>query len=257
MMSRNITAFLRGSLSIGIAATFPFGVSISVAHGAPSYVLTQGKQYEVCREYLTNLQLRQPSAARVSFEWQISQQLKNLRKPNWKTIDAVARLDVVQGIVMSAFDLSPPGRGATPEARSDYWDNQKVALLEEISRGTAKLESAQLDFDGDGVLDSAFRFGRRAYVIDEKLAQGGNPLVGWWYWFEGNRPSARAFSKYIGPYRLYDSFLFKGRFYLSSYSSYLFNIGQVSDYLVFEPKSVRAGEDLAMVQVCTFRYTNQ
>jgi hypothetical protein len=225
--------------------------------GEASYVLSRGQKYPLCREYLDNIRSL-GLLNTVTFEWPVSQESRNLRKPKWQPIDAKDRLDIVEKIYRARRDgtLGPNPLSDDDTARA--WERIRPAVLDEIASGVARLEQARVDFNNDGRAEQAFRYGRKVYSIGEKpvSATGEHTLWGYWYWFKGDAEALEeAWQPYSSLSLIHDMFFYKGRTYYSTYSTNTFRVGKLPDHVIYEPQATRGGLELSMTPICLFSHS--
>jgi hypothetical protein len=209
---------------------------------AGTFTLIEGKKYELCREYAKNLAAF-PDLTDQTYEWPLNPKLLDFKKPRWKTIDVREHMDIIKKLYIWSND---PLQQADDAAGEFYWQRQSNSVAEEIDKGAVRLERAHADFDNDGQTDIVYRY-YHPLLPEIRENADTRQIAGYWYIYVSGR-DIRISEKFRGnvyPTSLYDSFFFKGRFYL---------IGWVGgDLFVIELRGWEA-KDLAFTPVCKFRY---
>ena len=203
---------------------------------ADTFNLSHGRRYELCRAYEQNLKSF-PDLSSTTHIWPLDSKLSEFRHPEWKSVDALEHLDIVRTMYLWSAD---PQSKRDDVAAEDVWKEKAGAVLQGIKSGSVRLDRTRVDFGNDGHLDTVYRYYHPLYAGAPK------DRYGYWYLFfrDGSDEPSSAFRKYSGDMRLYDSFLFRGRFYLMRWDILGLNI--------IEPRSVRAGAGIALIPVCIF-----
>lgn len=206
---------------------------------ADTFTISYGKRYDLCRAYEQNLRSF-PELSSTTHVWPLDRQLTEFRQPHWQSVDPRDHLEVIQTIYLWSEDPQAKWDGS---AAKNAWNAKEKSVLDQIKSGLVQLDRARIDFNNDGRLDTVYRYYHPLYAGAPK------ERYGYWYLFfdDSTNTPATVFRKYSGDMRLYNSFLFRGRFYLIRWDVLGLN--------VLEPQSVRKGADLAITPVCIFNVT--
>jgi RNAse (barnase) inhibitor barstar len=208
---------------------------------AQSFELASGGRFKLCHAYERNLDSL-GDVSRQTYEWPLNPNLKDFRKPRWRVVDPLQNIEVIKKMYLWR-DSEHIGLAAATAANK--WAQEEPKILDLVRQGLVRLETTRVDFDNDGHLDRVYRYFHpilfRGHTEDEPPE-----FFGWWYiYFNDRNPAvSNSFINYFSE-GVYDSFYFKGRFYLIGWL--------VSPLVIFEPHAVSDG--LAFEQVCAFDYT--
>jgi hypothetical protein len=212
---------------------------------ARSFELAEGGRFKLCHAYQHNLDSLGDDIPRQTYEWPVDPNLRDFRTPRWRAVDPLQNIDVIKKMYLWR-DSKNIGLAAATAANK--WPEEEPRILDLVRKGVVRLETARVDFDNDGHFDRVYRYYHpillRGHTEDEPAE-----FFGWWYiYFNDRNPAvSESFRGYFGEGRLYDSFHFKGRFYLTGWLA-----GQL---IIFEPQAVPDLPGLAFEQVCAYDYT--
>jgi hypothetical protein len=213
---------------------------------AGSFQLVSGKRFDLCRAYDKNLRSF-PDLTSQTYEWPLNPKLKSFAKPRWNAVDARENLSVIKKLYLWAMDPYGSLDAATAESR---WQQKLPDILQMIDKGMVRLEITRLDFDNAGRPDRVYRY-YHPIRFDKSKSGPPHAVYGYWYVFFDDRDPAVSddFRSSSGEGRLYDSFFFRGRFYL---------IGWFGGGLaIFEPQAVPEESGILIRPVCSFRYAGE
>jgi hypothetical protein len=228
----------RETASLVLAALLSFAVLQLWAASAYAGTLKlgYGRQFQLCRAYEQNLRSF-PDLNLLDREWPVDPALKEFRKPQWRSVDARKDLDIIKTIFVWQTDPNQQLGAAKAEAK---WQEELPQVLDLMEHRRIRLDRARVDFDADGEVDRVYRY----YHPTKFFASGAPPLYGYSYIYFPSDSQYPAESWRIYSGHLYDSFLFRGRFYL---------IGWLPLGLTIqEPKAGTQGINLA--DVCIFKF---
>ena len=236
-----IRVLSRATQSVIFLLTGILVVSSSSPTRADTFTLRKGERYALCREYEENLNSF-PDLPASTNVWPLNPKLADFRKPRWVPVELNQNLSIIRTMYLWNLD---PQHGLDSSAAERAWKEKENVLRRQIAGGSVRLDRARIDFDGNGRVGTVYRFYHPLYE--------GAPenRYGYWYLFFDNgadKPLA-AFRRYSGELKLYDSFLFRGRFYLVRWDVLGLN--------VLEPRSIPEEHELALVPVCILQPSKQ
>jgi hypothetical protein len=213
----------------------------------PGYFkLDRGQRYSLCREFDANLKLF-PQLNQQTMEWPIDPKFKDFRKPVWQKINALQNMDVIQQIYI--YYNNPK---AHPDA--EVWPVAEPQVREWIVSGDATLETTSVDFDGSGHKSIAYRFYhpmKQVWLSPTGENHMWDVHAYWYIFYSRDDGPISGYRVPISTLFVYaDSFLFKGRFFLISWSG--------PGPTIWELRSVRNFQDhLAPYGICDFSYVEE
>jgi hypothetical protein len=215
---------------------------IAQVWGGPAYASTfaliHGRQFELCRGYEQNLK-SYATPSRLDHEWPLDPALKEFRKPQWQSVDARENLEIVKTIFLWRTDPNKRDGGAKAEAK---WQEELPRTLTLIENKQVRLDLARVDFDADGKADRVYRY----YHPIKFLSSGAPPEYGYSYIYFPDDSQYPEESWRMDAGNLYDSFLYRGRFYLLGWFS--------PGLTIWEPKGGSQG--VALIGVCVFKFND-
>jgi hypothetical protein len=224
-------------------------LSALFCHSAPthagSFELIKGKRYELCRSYDKNLKSF-PDLSDKTEEWPLDPKLKDFSKPNWTRVDIQQHKDVVKTLYIWSNDpnVLSNGNPQAEEAGERFWQQQSKVVTEQIDAGVVRLERAQFDFDGDGYVDTVYRYYHPLQFVYRNLTK---QAAGYWYiYYSGRNPRISGyFRPLINDAVLFDSFFFKQCFHLITW---------FGDQLFIEQPTSLNPNGMFVQTICEFRY---
>jgi hypothetical protein len=214
---------------------------------AGSFTLIEGKQYELCREYAKNLAAF-PDLSDKTYEWPLDPKLKDFAKPRWEAVDVQQHMDIVKTLYIWSY------RGY--EGRFDpeqIWQSKSAEVLADIARDTVRLEMAKIDFNHTGSADIVYRYYHELPARD-KANSSGTQAQGYWYTYRSSLDARLSdqFRTYESFDSFFDSFLFKGRFYLIDLGTYGRDLA--TTLTIREPTADVKRVEAFLNPVCRYRY---
>jgi hypothetical protein len=222
--------------SPSLAIAFALSVFLPMLARAGTFELDYGHQFKLCHAYEQNLKSF-PNLGRLDHEWPLNPALQEFRKPRWRSVDARADLEIIKTMFLWRTDPYERIEAMKAEAK---WQEELPRTLELIENRQVRLETTRVDFDADGKSDRVYRY----YHPIQSFSGGAPPLYGYSYTYfpsDGQYPeqSWRIYSK-----DYYDSFLYRGRFYLIGWSP----LGLTIE----EPNAGSQG--ISLTGVCIFKF---
>jgi hypothetical protein len=237
----------------GLACLAPLLLWSGSAHSR-TFELIYGKQFALCRAFQNNLAAF-PDLSEKTYEWPLDPKLTDFKKPRWRPVDIRQRMDMIR--MLHEWNYNPLGDvGEDAPAREKFanssWERDSHLIPDAIAKGLARLEGTRLDFDHDGTVDTVYRyFHQIPEVLRPQVATRG-PTEGYWYVYldDGADKAFKPFQEYSRWDVLYDSFLYRGRFYLIAWQYGQLRISEPHKFL----HGTKASDaDFALIEVCRFR----
>jgi len=171
----------------------------------------------------------------------------------WQHMNIIKTLHEWNYDPLGDINQDPVTAAANKKFADESWARDSQRLPDEIANGSARLEVTHLDFDHDGTVDTVYRYFHRIPQELRSQVVNSQPTEGYWYIYFGTSDdlAAKLFREYSQWDILYDSFSYKGRFYLIAWLYH--------ELRIFEPKKFRHGAgvsespDLTQIEVCRFR----
>jgi hypothetical protein len=220
--------------SVSIAVALALSLLWSNWTLAAKSELTYGRHFALCHAYAKNLRSFS-DLSRNTHEWPLDPALKEFRKPGWRRVDPRQHIAIIKTMYIWHID---PHEGLDYTAVEARWKEEEPKVLALIDQDSVRLEMAHVDFDADGTMDRAYRY----YHPIQSFTNGAPPIYGYSYLYfqDEDKEPAAAWRLRAAP--AYDSFLFRGRFYLIAWSP----LGLT----ILEPKLTSHG--IALPSVCSF-----
>lgn len=234
---------------IFIAIIFTF-VFTSLA-SAGEYVLTEGKDKEVCIEYGKNLNSFKKLPHAMVCERQLNPKLTDFKKPEWKTLDVWENRELVRKIDRYLWN-------SRTKSQQDAFDKNKgqwlERLKERIKNNEVSINLTRVDIDNNGNPDNVIQYNMGS-CSDTDESSFVHPRGRLLIVFNDDMTAVNEhLSNFTGTFRL-GIFIYKGRTYLDYWGGDLkFMNGEVD---VFDSVMNTTGWTDLGVTRCIYKYKSK
>jgi hypothetical protein len=213
---------------------------------AGKFTLFEGKQYELCRAYAKNLAAF-PNLSDETYEWPLDPKLRDFTKPRWEALDVEQHIDIVKTLYVWSYR----GYEGHPDPEQ-IWQSRSSEVRGDIARHAVRLEIAKTDFNHTGSTDLVYRYYHELPARDK--ANAATQKQGYWYIYKSGTDSRISDHFLTGEFfdQFFDSFLFKGRFYLIDLGT--FGPDLATTLTIYEPTANVERLEAFLKPVCRYRY---
>jgi hypothetical protein len=236
-----------GEHQLLLVAVLPALLLLQAPAFAGSFTLIEGKQYELCREYAENLAAF-PQLSDKTYEWPLGPKRRSFSKLRWKAVDVQEHMDIVK--TLYTWNYRGYGGQFDPE---QIWQSRSSEVRADIAQHGVRLDMAKADFNHTGSTDTVYRYFHELPARDQANS-GGTQKEGYWYIYKSslNARISDKFRTYEFYGRFFDSFLFKGRFYLTTLERY--GRDMATTLTIFAPMADVKRLEAFLNPVCRYRY---